>query len=274
MSTAYPKLDKSQENYFASDEFKKLIPYLLSGGAAATAGAVMTGGRRKDKKEGRLSYLGRILSNALIAGGLGGGAHYLVDQGLKKTLGSVASDVPGQTGGDQSKGPLENVTRNVLFSPLTATAAGVGTLLSTQGMSGIGAGNTSTYKKALGKILKMSADDIDAATPGGIASAVSRLPAQKLQEAERLRRLAGVASDYIEPGNNGIGNLITKIPGMSMTNAQQIKGSLSEVTRKGLATLGQTTPRRVGRAGLGLAAASVPAIIGAMLTSDNSKPSA
>ena len=64
-------------DFLQSDQFKTLAPYLISGGAGAVLGGLMTGRRRKRQGEGRLGHLGRVLRNALLAGGLAGGGHYL-----------------------------------------------------------------------------------------------------------------------------------------------------------------------------------------------------
>jgi len=43
------------------------------------------------------------------------------------------------------------------------------------------------------------------------------------------------------------------------------------VRRRGLGILGQSTPRLIGRSAIGMAAAGIPAIIGALITNKTSE---
>jgi hypothetical protein len=72
----------------------------------------------------------------------------------------------------------------------------------------------------------------------------------ELAELKRLRQRGGIAGGD--------------------TKLRQI---LSNISRRGpLSTFGQTTPRRIGRGALGLTAAAVPSMLGALLTTDKSQP--
>lgn len=255
-----------------SEEMKKLMPYLVSGGIGAGAGALLTGKRRKKKGESRTSHLGRVLGNALIAGGLTAGSHALINKGVESTTGKGAAE--GLPNGTPDEGPLATNLRTAAFSPLTAGAAGAGGLLATSKLGVLGDGRAQVKMDRDNFIDKMRAhgqpinesdatsmprDELrakmDAAsnrpakgTPW-VASASDEAIAQEL---ERLRRRGGIAG--------GKGKL------------HQI---ISHITRRGpLSTFGQTTPRRIGRGALGLTAAAIPSILGALLTKDQSQDNA
>ena len=266
-------LKEQATNYLQSEEFKKLIPYLMSGGAGALAGGVLTGRRREERGEGRMGYLGRILRNALITGGLAGGAHYMLGQGAEKTVGNLQDSSKALTGTPGDEGPAATAAKNILFSPVTAAAAGAGALALTHDNAVMGAGNKDDFRKRLSKELGGSRDAawLRTATPKELADAVAKLKdPTAIESAERLRRAAGLASSRIEPGGHGIGNLLQAIPGVSDEAAAATKGALSTIGRKGLGTFGQNWPRRTGRGALALTAASIPAIIGSLITSDSS----
>lgn len=262
-------LKEQATNYLQSDDFKSIVPYLMSGGVGALAGGAMTGRRRKDSGEGRRGYLTRILRNALITGGLAGGAHALLNKGIDKTVGNLADSPKALTGTPGDEGPLATATKNIAFSPLTAAGAGAGALALTHNNSIIGAGlaGKSDALAQFGKEVGGKGKAwLSTATPDQIAAEVNKLAPGAQGNAERLRRIAGLASSRIEPGGKGIGNLLEKIPGL---NAPGVKGALSAGSRRGpLGTLGQTWPRRAGRGALGLTAASLPALLGALVTSD------
>jgi hypothetical protein len=268
-------LKEQATNYLQSDDFKSIVPYLMSGGVGALAGGAMTGRRRKDSGEGRLGYLARILRNALITGGLAGGAHALLDKGVEKTVGNLSDSSKALTGTPGDEGPMATATKNIAFSPLTAAGAGAGALALTHNNSTIGAGDTSDAMKRFSKDLPGKHDSawMRTSTPGEIASTLEGIAdPKKVETLERLRRAAGVPSSHITPGGNGIGNLLEKIPGIDAAN---VKGALSSAARRGpLSTFGQSWPRRAGRGALALTAASLPALIGALVTSDSSPSSA
>ena len=113
-------------SYLNSDAFKSLVPYLMSGGVGAIAGGAMSGRRRADSGESRVGYLGRILRNALIAGGLAGGAHYLGAKGLEKTVGNMSDSSTVLSGTPNDEGPLSTTVKNVAFSRRRASAPSSG----------------------------------------------------------------------------------------------------------------------------------------------------
>lgn len=228
------------QDYMNSDSFKKILPYLISGGTGAVVGGALSGRRRKNSGEGRLRYLARILGNATMAGGLAAGGHYLLGKGIEKTKGSVDSDSP-ITGAEQDTGPLASTTKNILFSPATAAGAGALGLGLTDKLPGIGAGR------------KGQADALDAL--------IKRMP--NSQDASVLRTMKSPEISNLKvPGNL---QHLRQRAGLPSGNG--IKGLMSTLGRKGLlSTLGQTYPQRAGRGALGLAAAGIPALLGAYLT--------
>jgi hypothetical protein len=271
-------------SFLQSDKFKSLVPYLMSGGVGAIAGGALTGRRRKAHGEDRTSYLMRVLRNALIAGGLAGGAHYLGAKGLEKTVGNLTAGSDAITGGSKrDEGPLATTVKNVAFSPLTAASTGVGALAATRGNSTIGAGDTADHRKLFGDAVgKTDAAWLNKAEPSEVSAQIrtanprTNFPAgdagdadhlQKLDKADRLRRLAGLPSDAVK--DNNLGGLLRKL-GLSESTASKVQGGASSLRRRGLGVLGQSTPRAVGRGALGLAAAGIPALIGALVTSKTS----
>jgi hypothetical protein len=243
-----------------SEEMKKLMPYLVSGGIGAGAGALLTGQRRKKKGESRTSHLGRVLGNALIAGGLTAGSHALINKGVESTTGhGVKDSIPSTT---PDEGPLATNLRTAAFSPLTAGAAGAAGLAATHNMGILGAGNktkaddlTNFITKLKDGGEKLNESDLRGTSPQKLQEIINRISgsdAGKLSQMNKLRQRAGLGA-----GNNAATGLISKL------------------TRRGpLSTLGQTTPRRIGRGALGLTAAAVPSILGALLTKDQSQPDA
>ena len=256
-------------SYLNSDAFKSLVPYLMSGGVGAIAGGAMSGRRRADSGESRVGYLGRILRNALIAGGLAGGAHYLGAKGLEKTVGNMSDSSTVLSGTPNDEGPLSTTVKNVAFSPITAASSGLGALAATRGHSIIGAGSTDDYSKRLLQMLPGKDKAwANSASADEVAEAVRALPAGTQPKAEQLRRLAGLPSSNVADGS--VGNLLERA-GLSSEKAQSAQGALSTVRRRGLGILGQSTPRLIGRSAIGMAAAGIPAIIGALITNKTSE---
>ena len=236
-----------------SEEMKKLMPYLVSGGIGAGAGALLTGQRRKKKGESRTSHLGRVLGNALIAGGLTAGSHALINKGLSETTGKgVKEGLPATT---PDEGPLATNLRTAAFSPLTAGAAGAGGLLATHKMGIIGADSTGRKEHLANLVKKLS---------GG---------AEKYSESDLKLMSAKKLQEILDAASGGDLNKLRQHAGLGA--GAGAGGFLSKMTRQGpLATLGQSTPRRIGRGALGLTAAAVPSILGALLTKDQSQPDA
>lgn len=236
------ELHKQAEDYLRSEAFKKLVPYLLSGGVGAAAGAMASGGRRKKEGEGRLGYLGRILGNAALAGGLAGGGHYLLSQGTKGTLGNIAVG--------EDDGPLQSSVKNIAFSPATAAASGALGLAATSKGSRLGATPSLSAMRELGgkEFLDRSMDSLKNATPGEMDGWLKSVRPEAAGKANRLRQQAGLAS--------GSG----------------LQGLLSSLIRKSpLSTFGQTNPTRLKRGLIGLTAAGIPALIGSLITPETTK---
>ncbi len=242
ISDATSNAGQKLSEFMSSPQAKKLLPYLLSGGAGAVAGGVLTGKRRKREGEGRLAHLGRVLGNAAITGGLAAGGHALINKGLDNTVGAV-DEKNALTGSAANQGPLSSTAKDIAFSPLTAGAAGVGALAATHKGDMLGAG-LSGKKDALDALVKRV---------GGSSNATFKTnsPLENrtaLGGNKDLHRLADRAGLITEDG---------------------LKGALQKLTRKGpLSTFGRTPGRAIGRAGLGLAAASIPALAGALLTEE------
>lgn len=239
-------------DYFKSDGFKQIAPYLMSGGGGAVLGAILSGRRRKQDGESRLSYTGRILANALMAGGLAGGGHALLEKGWNKTIGAADGEnlLTGARKADD--GPLTTTAKNVLFSPLTAAGAGGAALAATHKGSIIGADPKGTER-----MLK----DIARRFNGGS------------QSVEQLKLMSPAAGAEVDAAVGHLARQRAGIPSSGLGpygapgKTSVLKGLVSRATRRGpMSTFGQTWPRRAGRGALGLAAAGVPALFGAFLT--------
>lgn len=237
-----------------SDQVKQLLPYLLAGAGGAALGGVMTGGRREHTNESRISYLGRILRNAALSGGLAAGSAALLHKGWDSTAGAVDKKNP-ITGSKGNEGPGSTLLRGLAFSPWTAAASGAAGLAATNKFSiGSGKKGQDAPLGLLAKGLGTTPDDLRAATAADIHRLTHDSDGKILQvqgaggvthHAGKLRRAANL------PSGKGVG------------------GILSNITRRGpLSTFGATTGRRVGRGALGLLAAGAPAFTGAFLTND------
>jgi hypothetical protein len=258
---------KERAGEFAqSDELESALPYLLSGGAGALAGGLVTGRQREEKGEDRSAYLKRVLRNALVAGGLASGGHYLLNKGVESTVGSLA-DENALTGGTQTgeQGPLGALARNVAFSPLTAIGAGAAALKATHNSDIIGHGKPDVALKAFMKNTgtTLGADELrHLSSPGDIAA---------LGGDDTLRQKAGLPSTKMRPGTEFLNKIpqgvLDRIPGVD-GDVSKLKGGLSSLTRRAGRTFGQTHGRRAMRGSIGLAAAGVPALIGALLTDE------
>jgi hypothetical protein len=111
-----------------SDDMKKLLPWLLAGGAGAIAGGAMTARRKRrgrPDEEGRLSYLARVLGNAALTGGLVVGGGKALQYGAQR----LADSAPAPEGQEPMKSPLSSTIGEVASNPLVAGATGVGGLL-------------------------------------------------------------------------------------------------------------------------------------------------
>jgi hypothetical protein len=280
----------SVKSFAASDDLKSVLPYLLSGGAGAVLGGMASKRQREEEGEERSSYLSRVLRNALLAGGVAAGGHYLVNKGLGSTVGSIANDGGGE-------GAASTMTKNIAFSPLTALGVGGSALYATQKMPGIGAkvgiddnmahmlANTKDHFRASGGVGDLTEKRLRAMTAGEIGNLErAAMKATGGTYSDRARRMAGLASDVVDPKRHLEGFMgLDKIPNkyLDMTpglkgiqdrdeQLRALKGFLSTASRKHLAsTFGQSGMRRTGRGALGLVAAGVPAMIGALLTRES-----
>lgn len=236
---------KQLSDFMSSPEAKKLLPYLISGGAGAVAGGLATGKRRRSEGEGRLSHLGRVLSNAAITGGLAAGSHALINKGLERTVGSV-DEKNALVGSEENRGPLSSAVHDAAFSPMTAGAAGVGALAATHGSGMLGAGHAGK-KDALDALVKQ----VKGSSPATFRANSAASNKAALGGQPDLQRLADHAGLITEEGNT-------------------LKGVLQRITRRGpLSTFGRTPGRAIGRGALGLAAAAIPALAGALITNEN-----
>lgn len=127
----------SLKDTLQSEQFKKIMPYLLAGGAGAVGSTLMTGGRRGfgKRKESRMGYLGRVLRNALVTGGIAAGGTALARYGADKLSNKTTTNGLQATGMDN---PTDQVLRSSLFSPAAATGAGIAGLAATHKMPWIG----------------------------------------------------------------------------------------------------------------------------------------
>ena len=129
------------KNTLQSEQFKKIMPYLLAGGAGAVGSTLMTGGRRGfgKRKESRMGYLGRVLRNALVTGGIAAGGTALARYGADKLSNKTTTNGLQASGMDN---PTDQVLRASLFSPAAATGAGIAGLAATHHMPWIGSDAT------------------------------------------------------------------------------------------------------------------------------------
>jgi hypothetical protein len=134
--------------------------------------------------------------------------------------------------------------KNIAFSPLTAVGTGAATLAATDGNSLLGADRAGQSRAA--RVLA-----------GKLGTSVDELAEMPSKNVAKL-------------GLNAEGNALRQRAGVA--SGDGIRGLLSSITRKGpLSTFGQTWPRRSVRGGIGLAAAGIPALLGAYLTSPDSQ---
>jgi hypothetical protein len=347
----------SLKDTLQSDQFKKILPYLLLGGAGAAGGAYMTGARRRNRRnpESRLGYLGRVLKNSLIAGGLTAGVAGLARYGMDKLDKQTTSDGKQLAGMDN---PTDQALRSALFSPVTALGAGTAGLLATHKIPAIGANTAARDKmrESFAKVLEYGSKGKDGRVDPNVTALLKASPvelSQKLQQLgitkvdgldiETARRVAGLTLGasfnkapltdlrlgstlkrmISSPSSAGseinnlkgrfrqspVGNAIEEsakairegfqkveqpngqmtrdfgaikqIPGAIMNELQLLKNTdgakykgeqarqfLSRFSRRGLATLGQSGGRRTFRTGLGLTAATIPALVGAFATDE------
>lgn len=341
----------SLKDTLQSEQFKKILPYLLIGGAGAAGGAYMTGSRRSNRNnpESRLGYLGRVLKNSLVAGGLTAGAAGLARYGMDKLDKQTTADGKQLSGMDN---PTDAALRSALFSPVTALGAGTAGLLATHKIPVIGA-NTAARDaardqivKVLGlndrhELLRLKPTDlssqlqkaISSSTTGNpfrsglqntvdaagltLGSSFSKAPLTDLRVLDTLKNIAkapgSVRSELSNMKGRFLGSpvgsaveestkairegfqkvqgpagqavrdygAIKQIPGEILNELQLLKNTgaakyrgeqarqfLSRFSRRGLATLGQSGGRRSFRTGLGLAAATIPALVGAFATDE------
>jgi hypothetical protein len=175
-----------------SEQFKKILPYLLIGGAGAAGGAALTGGRRNKRGESRLGYMGRVLRNALVTGGLAAGATGLARYGMGK-LNNPAASADGQTPGLDN--PTDQALRSTLFSPATAAASGALGLGLTQKLPviGINAKGRESARKAIADAIKVqSTDSLMRMTPSDLAKKLRGIKEIDGMSPEVARRAAGL----------------------------------------------------------------------------------
>lgn len=251
-------LTASAQEFLGSDDFKKLLPYLLSGGAGAAGAAWLTGRRKKKQGEGRLGYLGRILGNAAMGGGLAAGGHYLLNKGLEKTVGGEGGLLEDLSSGPQ-EGPLEAGVRETLTNPATAALAGLGGLSLTSKWKGLGVPEEPKAHATaqLRKILGLDKSFMGSRNPRQMGDIIGTLPKELQGEANRLRRMAGIASEGPRPAN----------PSRWANLRRTGRGAASVLMRNGVAPLiGNNSLTRVKRLTVGGVSAGLPALLAALTT--------
>lgn len=289
-------------------EIQKLLPYLLAGGAGALGGGFLSGRRKTRSGETRGQYLTRILRNAVLAGGLAGGGSYLAHQGFKKTLGSVDLENP-VTGREGDQGPVGAGLRNILFHPLTAATSGLAVLGGTAGMKGIGANPNaashadsvlSNLKLRLGGKLpagitdKKSLEALAIADPAAFKQLMAgNIPAGMGDSSAFVgNKIPGGVADHSILGTPADGKYIKHHASAAGINVHDPKATyelpklLQKLLRRQSVTdprhavhkamdypsrlIGRSAARRIGRGGLGIAAALIPAVAGAITTDEPS----
>lgn len=234
----------------AGDTLSAALPYLLSGGAGALAGGLLTQRQREDEGESRGEYLRRVLRNAALTGGLASGGHLLLNKGVESIIGDADDRQTGILTGDEStEGPLSSTIKQLAFSPFTAAGAGATGLAMTRKKDLIGVPDTADDLALLAKKLDMDPREVQRLTPEQVGAKVSGNATL-----ERLRRAAGLGST-------------SDAPSYLQNLSAERKGQVSNIGRRYAGKLlGQTPGRWAGRGAVGLAAASIPALLGAALT--------
>lgn len=157
-----------------SDDVKKILPWLLAGGAGAIAGGAMTGARKRKGRpdeEGRLKYLARVLGNAALAGGLVVGGGKALQYGSQR----LADAAPAPEGKEPLKSPLSSTIGELASSPLVAAPAGATGLI---GFNKIFSGH--------GKDMANARAAIEANLGGQNVGSLNALPKDQFDEAVRL----------------------------------------------------------------------------------------
>lgn len=195
----------SLKDTLQSEQFKKILPYLMLGGAGAAGGAYMTGSRRRNRKnpESRLGYLGRILKNSLVAGGLTAGVAGLARYGMDKLDKQTTEDGKQLAGMDN---PTDQALRNALFSPVTALGAGTAGLIATHKMPAIGANSAARDKmrESFARVLEYGAKGKNGQIDPNVTALLKASP---VELSKKLQQLG-----------------ITKVDGLDIETARRIAG--------------------------------------------------
>lgn len=245
MTDSLSNIPGQLQELMQSEDFKKVLPYLLAGGAGAAAGGLLTSKRRERAGESRSSHLARVLGNALAAGGLAAGGTALVREGLAKTLGNVDATGPITGSTAANEGPLASMTRGALFSPATAAGAGALGLGLTHSFPRIGAnvGREDALKTVANALTGGDKAALEHLSPEAIAKAVKNKTIRGAN-ANALRRTAGLVAGE--------------------TLSEKLLSALAH--KSPLSTFGHNWAARGRRIPLALAAAAVPAAVGAFVT--------
>ena len=216
-----------------------------------------------------MSHVGRVLRNALVTGGLAAGGTALIQKGLDNTVGAVDKDNLA-TGGPGNEGPLSVGLKDALFSKTTAVGSGALGLGLTHGFNSVGAGRSEREKFL--NALKHKATISDSDILGKSVKDIDQLIRDKALVPEPFRGAPFAAPDpsKLVTDQKLLAELQAMRRGAGMVGGDTaLKRIASLVTRRGpLSTFGQTTGRRIGRGGLGLVAAALPALVGSVLTDD------
>jgi hypothetical protein len=124
MQQTIPDAGSKIGDVLQSEDVKKILPWLLAGGAGAIAGGAMTGARKRKGRpdeEGRLKYLARVLGNAALAGGLVVGGGKALQYGANR----LADAAPAPEGKEPLKSPLSSTLGGIASNPLVALPAGM-----------------------------------------------------------------------------------------------------------------------------------------------------
>ena len=183
-------------------------------------------------------------------------------------------------GHERIQSPLETTIKNVAFSPLTAAGAGAAALYATDKKPIIGAHRP----RADAFLEKFKAQNPAAPSDNLLRNTSTAKGIGDLERAggsgydPRARRRAGLPSDVMTPSQREFldkflpQGVLDRMPGVKDIAGRDaqlaaVKGRLSAMLRRGpMSTFGQTHLSRAGRGSLGLAAAGVPALLGAFLT--------
>lgn len=257
-------------------DLNALLPYLISGGGGALAGALATGRRKERSGESRLGYLGRILKNSLLAGGVAGGSHYLLNKGVENLTSSgesAAYDLQKKLGLDPEASAAKSWTKEFLEGKsgvmLGAGLYGASNFLP-QRFIGSGSADRAAARNSIATKLGIKAEDLDRRGVKTIQSAIdayndtqpsgNNLKAITTEDGRR----AGLGSAKMSEFHKRMFEKYAP-DWLKKRNYPKLVGRISRASRSPYVSnvlgLGTTRPQQVVRSLLALTAMAAPSMI-------------